>query len=218
MEIVIKSAKEGIITIDRLTEAELEALAEIRSKQWADVLEAEYGDPLAESLACLKKRREVWPEGQLVLYNSRPEGAIHGLRVNSYTEDFTEELFRDWHTLTGMGKYTTHRPDGNTLVCPEVYSAAKGGGKELVLAALRLARDGKGIKRAIVYTRPFVAQFLKDDGIDYQAYMEAVREKRHSDPLGMHLSLGAQFVRFVKGGRPADKKTAGYTAILEYKI
>lgn len=220
---------ERIVTIDQLAEQELRELAQLRVERWNGVLTKEHGEQKYDaSLDALRSRRAIFPEGQLVLIGEVIMGAIHALRVSTTTKDFSEPMFENWHKLTGNGLYTTHQGDGNTLVCPEVYSrelvigeTRHSGGKRLVQAALELGRRLRresGLERMIVYTRPFIASFLKEKEEAEQAYLKAVYSGSHRDPVGMHHSLGARFVRFVASGRPSDDETAGYTAILEYPL
>jgi len=228
-----------IKTLETLSENELIELAKIRTKKWGSVLSKEYGDLMYQkSIEVLKSRKSIWGDIQLVLYDdSLPCGAIHPLRINSYTNDFSDDIFKDYNTLTGNGLYTTHLKNGNTVVCPEVYSDLKGGGRKLVTGVLNLFKGLKkndGIERMIVYTRPFLKRFLEenpnktkedyvDEAIEKAKKMEEKKEREknereYSDPFIMHLCLGAKFIRFVENGRQSDEETMGYTAILEYPL
>lgn len=225
-----------IITMDSLAQEEIPKLADVRTKQWADVLLSEHGSHKAaykSSFSVLRSRKRIAGELQLILYDGEPRGAIHPLRRNSFKRDFTDDIFVNWHVLTGNGDYKTHEENGNTVVCPEVYSSIPGGGRALIFCAINLAKKLKSVEHIIVYTRPFISAFLgKNPGktIDeYKAYAidyaERIKETRRNgqkmkneDPFIMHLSFGAEYIRLVPGGRPADLKTLGYTAIAEYPL
>lgn len=157
-------------------------------------------------------------------YEGRLQGAIFPLRVN--------ELAPNWNELTGAGTWSTDRPDGRILVCPQIcvfQETAVGGipralipGSVLLYAA-HLVLEGE-VERVVAYSRPSnFGSVQYNPGMSIRLYVQGCLD-HFGDPaagygdrnLLMHLHYGAvPAEKFQKGARH-DPAAGEYIVVMDY--
>lgn len=184
-----------------------------------------------------RERCRRFPEGQIIAYvtvrqlasdtsGMQPVGVASSLRVAA---DGVESLPEAWRALTNSGCFTTHKPDGNTLVCASM-SARRCEDARYIRGALMdfqldLAKR-LGVARVLAYARPSeywrysilhgkapIEAYLRDADIRNRA-TEGLAEPY--DEVGFHVLKGAKIAHILPNGRPHDSASLGHIVIMDY--
>ena len=207
------------------------AIVETYVDSWLAVLEKEIA-PEKEtitktSLEQYESRSRIFPEGQItVKWEDFAVGSICSLIVQTET---VEDLADTMLGLTGNGLFTTHKPNGNTLVCPTVTIHKNylkhGLGKSLIRKQAELAKR-LGMKFLYAYSRPLdYGKFLGENQLTEQQmpveeYLNIRKDGLAIDrTIGrLHERNGATKRRIIPNGRPSDKGSRGYNVVMEYDL
>jgi len=164
-------------------------------------------------------RLEVFPEGFIVAENGgHVVGVITSLRT---TRKWIVQETPTWHEITDGGFIRrSHDPNGDCLflmsvnVSPQVRGLALG--NRLVNAQIELAARLDNVESILGYTR--IPRYKRHSDLSVQEYLKLTR--RTSDPLDsilrFHVKNGAEVLKPIKGGRPADADSLGYSVLISY--
>ena len=213
------------VTIDRLSDRDLDSVVKIHTDSWLSILQRELGTEERKAIEAevrnqYHSRREVFPEGQIAGFVAGVLiGSISSIAVNTETVD---DLPHTYAEMTDRGYLRNHVPNGNTLVCPTVTVHEKfrgfGLAKDLVRAQARLALE-RDMDFLYAYSRPvgFRRFVERHRETPIEAYVGLKRGSSLQDPvLGMHYDNGAHVARIIPDGRPADLDSRGHIVVMEY--
>jgi predicted amidohydrolase/ribosomal protein S18 acetylase RimI-like enzyme len=201
-------AEKTLVTIRRMTPADVAAIAELESRVFPEQLSWSPGE-LAQHLA-------IFPEGQLVAVDSAGKilGSASSLIID--WDDYAESA--KWSTITGRGTFSTHNPLGLTLygadMCVDPGARRLGIGSLFYDTRKKMVRE-RGLKRLLTGGRiPGYSEVARQ--MNPRDYVEeVVREKRKDPTLSFQLANG-MVVLDVVPEYLEDEDSRGYATLLEW--
>lgn len=167
----------------------------------------------------LRSHLRVFPRGQLVA-TAPEEGTVVGLASSLILQWDDYEFDEDWHDYTDDGMFTNHDPGGRTLYGAEVMvhpeRRRQGVGSALYDRREQLVRD-LDLLRIRAHAR-LVGYRRRAGDLTPRQYVEAVVAGEIRDPtLSFQLDRGFEVLAVVADYLPADPKSRGWAALIEWK-
>lgn len=200
------------VLLRNATPDDVPAMAQVEAASWPA--------PLAADAEAIRKRIEVFPDGQWVAqFDGEVIGTCYAQRLSA---EFFDRTLKQYDLLTDQGTFAaSHDPAGSIfqLVGVGVARPISGMslGRRMVDQQITLARRMPGIERIIGFTRPTGYHRQQDTPIDEYVHLE---DRGHpiDRVLSFHLMFGAKIVSTHADFRPADEEACGYGVLIEYPV
>lgn len=170
------------------------------------------------TLKYLNKHLEVFPEGQLVAYDTETDHVV-GMAASLIIRWDEYDRLDSYNDFTDSGYFTNHDPTGRTLYGAEVMvdpeMRRRGIGSKLYDARRALAERLKLLRIRAGARLPGYHRYA--DRMDAETYVRKVIQGELSDPtLSFQLDRGFHVLAVVPNYYTHDPKTREYAALIEW--